>query len=972
MSMSKMDKSKQDVDASSIYDDLSLYKILRTNKNRTVIIHNDGGSSVIIPFEGLNNTSMNEESFESMFERMKTSIDSINPELFTITFTMVRDSNVGQEDTSKFPSFLRPRAEFLNNLSDNYMLFINKFYITIHCRTVTEIKENIVMKIYNNYIKHKNDHQYLYNKAMDGMEKRISSLFEVMDLVLDMMNDIGCKARIIEKEEEYYSILQEFTRPNKNKIEKIKVDSNDPAHSPRQQLFSGVRAKVSKKDFMLDDYYHKVYTLDRSPRKMIFGKSVEVLESFPAEFIYSISFRTATMKESLDKFKMESFKTRAAEGNNETALVEDRTLTAESQRISRSYDRFAYGDSVGIIVSANFVLRVKESFIEKLKRIKQLTREEIIRGYDNDLMKNVFAKFGLSEWVNEENTQWKVFCQCIPGMGNIYNIAFKTLFITSDNIPYFLPLYDNKRSHVIHNGTNHFVDKKGNRVDFDLMDKTMPAWNYSISGQTGSGKSVLVNAILTMQFAEMAFNKGRGPVICILDVGGDRGSYMKFMNIVKGTQINLSRTVKPAIQMFELIPDRSAPKANKIKEIARYLLGESDKHNMGYDIGIMEKMVYEFYMAKMDASVEELEDPIFIRRKFQEVFGFPEDESYRAKLALKPGECLPDTKKINVIMAVLDIILSSNPKEVDGFSHFEFDEVLEIVQETYKQTEGRYPLMSDLYRVAETMVDVSEAPSARKLLTKIKQYTKEGPYNMFDRETTINLENDVVLADLKGLESEPNLQAIYTLLISQLFNDKMYFIRNRRKIIIRDEAWSLMQNERARKFMMNDLRTARKNGFATIAISQLPTDYMNPDATDGRAIINSMQVNIFCKFDTMSVCREIGDEYRLSEEMVQEMSTLGVQKNRQGVPTHSKFMMLIGKEVYVLNNYLHPFEYQLYSSSADDNAIIDYYLHEIKLYNNLEDVLWYISEGKHIGDKGLIEYLTKAGATNMIARVRGH
>jgi N-acetylneuraminic acid mutarotase len=145
---------------------------------------------------------------------------------------------------------------------------------------------------------------------------------------------------------------------------------------------------------------------------------------------------------------------------------------------------------------------------------------------------------------------------------------------------------------------------------------------------------------------------------------------------------------------------------------------------------------------------------------------------------------------------------------------------------------------------------------------------------------------------------------------------------------------------------------------------------MYPDPQDGRAIINNMQVNVFCKFDTASICQEIGAEYRLSQEMIDEMTKLGVQKDRQGAPTHSKFMMLIGKQVYILNNYLHPFEYQLYSSSADDNAIIDYYLQEIKLFETLEEVLWYIAEKKHIGDKGLIAYLNNAGATTMAERIQ--
>ena len=42
------------------------------------------------------------------------------------------------------------------------------------------------------------------------------------------------------------------------------------------------------------------------------------------------------------------------------------------------------------------------------------------------------------------------------------------------------------------NKTNHFLDDNGNSIKFDLLDPNLPAWNYSISGKTGSGMSVLI------------------------------------------------------------------------------------------------------------------------------------------------------------------------------------------------------------------------------------------------------------------------------------------------------------------------------------------------------------------------------------------------------------------------------------------------------------------------------------------------
>jgi hypothetical protein len=964
---------------SPIFENVSLYKVIKTNKGRTVMLHSDGSVSMIIPFEGINNTSLTEEDYVSMFRRIQSTLDDVDSGDMSIQFMMVRDNKVGSPVKDHLPSFLKPRADYLDYLAENYMLFVNRFYLSIHCQALTKGTEGVLTRLYKKF-KHRNDHTYQYEKVMSGIENRVTKVVELADAMCQMLTDIGASFRLIKEEQDYYRILQEFTRPSKSKDSPVFIDNGDLETSPRTQIFSGVRASVTKYDFSLDDYYHKVWTLDRSPRETIFGKTIEAIETVPFEFIYSVTFRTATTQESLSTFKMKLAEKRMASGGNQGALVEDRTLMAEEKRVSESYDRFAFGDARGLVISANFVLRAKEEFIEKMCRAAKVTREEMIRRFDQNLTKRVFSRFGASEWVNEEGTGFPVFSNIIPGMSSMYNGVLKTLFLTTENIPYFLALYDNKRN-LDHNGTNHFIDARGNRVVFDLMDPSLPAWNYSISGQTGSGKSVLVNALLTMQFADTA--RGKRPVICILDVGGDRGSYTKFMELVKGTQINLSRTMKPSIQMFELIPDRSVPTPAKIRNVAKDLYQDMKKDeelsealDKYESVEKLEMKVREYYNEKLGMPVEMLSVDYEMKKLFMEIFNFAEKPKYREMMALHAGEVVPDQKRFNLIMGVLEVVLSTSSKKLDGFDTYDYDEISEIVMETYRrigEKHKRYPYMSDFLDVAGAMVKQNE-PMARKMLTKIKNYTKEGAYPMFDQDTNIDTTNDVILTDLKGLEAEPQLQMIYTLLISQLYNDKMYFVKDRRKLIVRDEAWSLMQNERARRYFVEDLRTARKNGFATIAISQLPTDYLQPNPADGRAIISNFQVNIFCKFSTDSICREVGQEYNLGPEIVEEMKSLGVQKEIQEdgsfKPTYAKFMMVMGKSVYILKNLLHPFEYALYSSSAEDNAIIDYYMRVTKTYSNLEDVLWVIAQNKHIGDNDLATFLDEAGYKNMARRVR--
>ena len=960
-----------------IFSDIPLYKVVKTNKDRTVVVHVDGSVSMIIPFEGINNTSMSEPDFENLFERIKSTLNDLDSKTITAQFVMVRDNNVGQVNTDSLPTYLKPRADYLSKLADNYELFVNRFYLAVHSQAPEiDQSEGMIVKYYRKY-KYRNDVTYKFDKAMGGIDERVTTLVETADALCSMLTDIGAQYRIIKKEQEYYNIFQQFTRPGKSKKEYVKVDSNSEEESPRQAIFSGVRASIKKENFSLDGYLHQVWTMDRAPRNWVFGKSIEAIEQVPFEFIYSVTFRTTTAQESLRTFKWKVAESRIAAGQNEGALVEDLTLEAAKNRILESYRKFADGNALGVVVSVNFVMRVKESYLERVCRNTRTTKDEMLRRFDQMLSKQVFSRFGASEWINEQATGWKVFCTIIPGFSTLYskNSILKNFFLLTDDVPYFMAIYDNKRP-LAHNGTNHFIDMRNNRVVFRLDDPSLPAWNYSISGQTGSGKSVLVNALLTMQFADTI--GGKRPVICILDVGGDRGSYTKFMELVKGTQINLSKAVKPSIQMFQLIPERSSPTPGKVKEVAKALYEDALEANPKETMDTMEIKVREYFNAKLQMPLEDLDKDYELRKKFLEVFEFPEKKHYRDIMKLNPGEVIPDAKRFQLLMGVLEVILSTNAKMLDGFQVYDYDEVSKMVRETYQRTKGRFPYMSDFLKIAKDMVD-EKNPEGAKMLIKLENYTRNGAYPMFDADTNIDISNDVILADLKGLEGEPQLQMIYTLLISQIYNDKMYFVKDRRKLIVRDEAWSLMQNERARRYFVEDLRTARKNGFATIAISQLPTDYLNPSPSDGKAIISNMQVNIFCKFSTDSICQEVGREYNLSQEIIQEMKGLGVQKVVQAdgsqIPSYAKFMMVIQENnkssIYVLKNMLHPFEYALYSSSAEDNAVIDYYLRVKKSYEKLEDVLWLIAENRHIGDQGLVNFLLDSGYSNMARRVAG-
>ena len=104
----------------SIFEDMSLLKIIKTKQGRLNILHHDGSVSVIIPFSGINNTSLTERDFEQMFEGIQLTLDQINDISLSFQFIMVRTNDVTDVDSAHLPTYLRPRADFIKKLADNY------------------------------------------------------------------------------------------------------------------------------------------------------------------------------------------------------------------------------------------------------------------------------------------------------------------------------------------------------------------------------------------------------------------------------------------------------------------------------------------------------------------------------------------------------------------------------------------------------------------------------------------------------------------------------------------------------------------------------------------------------------------------------------------------------------------------------------------------------------------------------------
>lgn len=137
--------------------------------------------------------------------------------------------------------------------------------------------------------------------------------------------------------------------------------------------------------------------------------------------------------------------------------------------------------------------------------------------------------------------------------------------------------------------------------------------------------------------------------------------------------------------------------------------------------------------------------------------------------------------------------------------------------------------------IAEELMK-SEDRRVRDIGVQLYPFTKDGAYGKyFHGENNVSFQRDFSVLELEELKGRKHLQQVVLLqLIYQIQQDMYLGDRNRPKIVIIDEAWSLLTDGDVGKFIEHGYRRFRKYGGAAVVITQSVTDLY--DTPTGRAI----------------------------------------------------------------------------------------------------------------------------------------
>ncbi|MEI6237124.1 MAG: DUF87 domain-containing protein [Candidatus Saccharibacteria bacterium] len=165
------------------------------------------------------------------------------------------------------------------------------------------------------------------------------------------------------------------------------------------------------------------------------------------------------------------------------------------------------------------------------------------------------------------------------------------------------------------------------------------------------------------------------------------------------------------------------------------------------------------------------------------------------------------------------------------------------------------PTISDLY---DTLLHMGN--TGPQLSQRIRKYTTGTFAGIFSQQSNIDINNQMVVFNLRDLEDELRPVAMY-IVLNFIWN-KTKSDQKRRMLVV-DEAWQLMKYQDSANFLFSLAKRARKYNLGVTIISQDVEDFIS--SRMGRAIVANSSMQLLLK-QSPSAVDILADIFKLTSE----------------------------------------------------------------------------------------------------------
>ena len=285
-----------------------------------------------------------------------------------------------------------------------------------------------------------------------------------------------------------------------------------------------------------------------------------------------------------------------------------------------------------------------------------------------------------------------------------------------------------------------------------------------------------------------------------------------------------------------------------------------------------------------------------------------------SKICLNPFELIDDWKEDEDTISALIAAMASEKEKLSDFQMAGLKQILKRLWETKGQAMTVDDIAAEcLGHTEQRMHDIGQ---------QLFSFTSKGGYGQyFHGHNTMRFENPFTVLELDELQGRTHLrQVVLMQLIFQIQREMYLGERNRKKIMIIDEAWDLIKSGPVSVFIEHGFRKFRKYGGSAIIATQSLNDlYENPV---GRAIAENANMMLLLgqKPETIASIRDSG-RLGLSEAGFNLLSTVASVGGVYSEIFVKSGHIGVGVGRLIVSN----FEKMLFSTAPEDvNAIENY------------------------------------------------
>lgn len=175
------------------------------------------------------------------------------------------------------------------------------------------------------------------------------------------------------------------------------------------------------------------------------------------------------------------------------------------------------------------------------------------------------------------------------------------------------------------------------------------------------------------------------------------------------------------------------------------------------------------------------------------------------------------------------------------------------------------PTISDLY---DTLLHMGG--TGPQLAQRLRKYTTGTFAGIFSQQSNIDINNPMVVFNIRDLEDELRPVAMY-IVLNFIWNKTKS--DQKKRILVVDEAWQLMKYEDSANFLFSLAKRARKYNLGITTITQDVEDFMG--SRMGRAIVANASLQILLK-QSPSAVDVLADVFKLTSEEKKRLSQFPV------------------------------------------------------------------------------------------------